>query len=86
MAGTGELYKYGWSIISKRKRKGFTYNKIQNIYKAYDLYNILIIIISYSWKLTPTWAEGGVGTGEHPPKDVRFEDDNVPPIPLWPNF
>jgi hypothetical protein len=28
------------------------------------------------------WADGGVGTGEHPPSEVRFEDDNVPPIPL----
>ena len=51
-----------------------------------NLYNIIITFIGYSCKLTPTWADGGVGTGEHPPKEVRFEDDNVPPIPLWPNF
>jgi hypothetical protein len=31
------------------------------------------------------WADGGVGTGEHPPSEVRFEDDNVPPIPLCPS-
>ena len=31
---------------------------------------------------TPIWAEGGVDTGEHPPNEVKLEDDKVPPIPL----
>ena len=52
--------------------------------KSFDLMNMVVKHDNYDNMLvhTPIWAEGGVDTGEHPPNDVKLEDDKVPPIPL----